>query len=139
MADTYFLKKEIKKIIRDIEGIEVEKWDDNRTWRRIRRTNRSNGYHGNVEIVTGDDRQLRYEGLDCFKKRKMPPYTKKGYHWNKAVRGESRVGTGVYPNTSQRSKEIRNNANRAMKKSVRQQYKKELRIELENLNDYEAI
>lgn len=133
MADTYFSKRDIQNILFAIGIKQKEKWDDNKTWRKIRRTDRSNGYHGNVEVVIGDDRQLRYEGMEFFKKRKMPPYHKRKCYKAKEVR------MNFFPNTSQRSKEIRNNANRSMKKSIRQQYKKELRIEIENLNEYETI
>lgn len=134
MADTYFSKRDLKNISTFLDPIEKEKWDNGKAKRkilRIKNANKPSDEWQGMEIAEVDDTQAKHQKGTYPKGHKMAPYTVKGW-FPKHERENKGYRKSGFPNTSKRHKEIIKNANRSMKKTVRQQWRKELRKELEN-------
>lgn len=133
MGDKYFTKKDVRNILIEKGIIEETEWNNKRTYRKILRCKKTEeGEWDGIEIAKVDDTQARQQKC-CIRKRKMPAYTQKGFYpkYERENKGYRKSG---FPNTSKRHKEMIHNANRSMKKTVRQQFKKELRAELNEIN-----
>jgi len=103
-----------------------------RTYRKIRKIKRNDDGFSQIEITTGDDSQASYWNGGWCRNKKMKPYTKNpGSDFKEKVPHSFDY---IRKKSFDFKEEIRN-ANRSKKKGVRQSWKKELRQELENLNN----
>lgn len=78
-------------------------------------------WRGGEEVIV-DETRAKHQQRWCKKNRKLKPYSKRGEFKYK------------YSHAEPESKLVIRNANRSLKKGVRQNYKKEIQRELEVLN-----
>ena len=103
-----------------------------RTYRKIRKIKRNDDGFSQIEITTGDDSKASYWNEGWGRNKKMKPYTKNP---GSDLKCTTPHGFEYQRKRSYDYKENMRNVNRSKKKGVRQRWKKELRQELENLNN----